>query len=72
MFLVGEFNGWDIWANPMKKSRDGSFKATLNLEAGREYQFRYLVDESVWENDWDADRYLPTPYGSSENSVVIV
>ncbi|OPX39712.1 MAG: glycoside hydrolase, partial [Desulfobacteraceae bacterium 4484_190.3] len=25
-----------------------------------------------WENDWDADKYLPSIYGSCENSVVIV
>ena len=70
--VVGEFNGWDPSATPMKRGKAGGFKATLNLEPGREYQFRYLVDESVWENDWEADKYVPNPFGNSENCVVVI
>jgi hypothetical protein len=44
----------------------------LNLEIGREYQFRYLVDDKEWENDMEADKFVPTPYGDSENSVIVV
>ena len=43
-------------------SKDGSFSAKLELDAGREYQFRYLIDGSRWENDWKADKYIPAPY----------
>jgi 1,4-alpha-glucan branching enzyme len=68
--LVGEFNGWDIYATPMKRLKDGSFKVQLDLESGKEYQFRYLIDEMDWENDWEADGYKPTPFGNAENSVV--
>lgn len=68
--LVGEFNGWDRAATPMKRLKDGSFVATVDLEPSHEYQFRYLIDETTWENDWHADRYAPAPYG--ENSVVVV
>jgi len=69
--IVGEFNSWDIYANPMKKLKDGSFTATLDLEQGREFQFRYLIDETDWKNDEAADRYERTPFGNDENSVVI-
>ncbi len=69
--LVGEFNGWDTSANPMKQQKDGSFNVTLNLEKGREYQFRYLLDGAIWENDDAADKYVPTQYGH-DNSVVVV
>lgn len=68
--LVGEFNGWNRSATPMKRLKDGSFVATVDLEPAREYQFRYLIDETTWENDWHADRYTPAAYG--ENSVVVV
>lgn len=70
VYLVGEFNNWSTYDTPMKKQKNGSFLATLTLEAGREYQFRYLVDENIWENDEKADRYVPTPFGNSENSVI--
>ena len=70
--IVGEFNNWGIYANPMKRLRSGEFTITLELEPGREYQFRYLIDEHTWENDWNADKYVTSPYGDSDNSVVVV
>jgi 1,4-alpha-glucan branching enzyme len=72
VFVVGEFNDWDIHAHPMKRRKDGDFNLTVNLEKGREYQFRYLLDGDVWENDDSADKYVRTPYGDSDNSVVVV
>lgn len=71
-YLVGEFNDWDVTATPMKKLKNGSFTITMDLEKGREYQFRYLVDHTQWENAWNADRFIPTPFGDSTNSVVVV
>ena len=70
--IVGDFNNWSITQDPMKKSVRGDFTISLDLETGREYQFRYLIDETRWENDWYADKYVATVYGDSENSVVIV
>jgi 1,4-alpha-glucan branching enzyme len=70
--LVGEFNDWDPGQTSMKRRRDGSYSVTLNLECNREYQYKYLIDYKHWENDWEADKYLPSPVGSSDNSVVVV
>ena len=70
--LVGEFNGWSRGANMMKKNADGSFSITLSLKQHCEYQFRYLIDGELWENDWCADKYARSGYGDCENSVVIV
>lgn len=67
--IVGDFNNWDERAAPMKRKRDGSFSADLSLEADKEYRFRYLLDDTRWENDWGADSYVPNPYGT-EDSVV--
>lgn len=69
--LIGDFNNWDkATAIPMKH-KNGGYTATLDLAAGREYEFRYLIDGEIWENDWAADKYAPTPFGV-ENSVVDV
>ena len=70
--IVGEFNDWDTKATPMKRLRSREFTVTIDLETGREYQFRYLLDGSRWENDGEADRYVSTPYTNTENSVVVV
>ena len=72
VFVVGDFNDWNIYANRMKKLKNGDFTIKLELEPGKEYQFRYLIDESKWENDWNADKYVRSPYGDSDNSVIMV
>lgn len=70
--LVGDFNDWDTRATPMvQNSEDYGWSVTLKLEAGREYQFRYLIDGKEWLNDWYADKYVPNAFGS-ENSVIIL
>ena len=67
--VVGEFNDWNLDnAVPMKKSK-GVFKAMVELETGKEYQFRYIADNENWINDSEADKYVSTPYGV-ENCVV--
>jgi 1,4-alpha-glucan branching enzyme len=70
--IVGDFNNWDKESTPMKKAKDGTFKASVDLACGTEYQFRYLVNDSIWENDCNADRYEYSPYGCCDNSVVTV
>ena len=70
--LVGEFNDWNPEeAVALKKQKDGSFKASLELAAG-EYQFRYILDDAKWENDWEADKYVPAGVDAAENSVVVL
>ena len=70
--IVGDFNNWNIHANPMKKLKNGDYTVKLDLEPGKEYQYRYLIDESRWENDWNADKYVRSVYGDSDNSVVTI
>jgi hypothetical protein len=53
----------------MKREPDGSWSASLTLDGGKEYQFRYLANGESWHNDWQADGYCPNSFGS-ENSVV--
>lgn len=72
VYLVGDFNGWDAAATPMSRLKSGEFKITLELEPGREYEYRYLIDGRVWENDWAANTYRPTGIPGAENSVVAV
>ena len=68
-YLVGDFNSWDTEATPMKKGRQG-FSATLDLELGQEYQFRYFLNNDQWANDDEADAYVDTPFPDVRNCVV--
>lgn len=70
--LVGDFNDWDTASSPMKKLKDGSFTTTISLENDNKYQFRYLLDEKEWVNDWAADEYAPSAVSYDENSVIAV
>jgi hypothetical protein len=54
----------------MKRRKNGRYSTTLELPSGKSYEFRYLLNNSDWQNDLQADRYVPTPFGDSENSVV--
>ena len=69
--IVGEFNDWSRGATPLKRRKNGDFSVSLDLETGRSYRFRYLIDDCKFENDWKADRYESNPYGG-EDSVVEV
>lgn len=69
--LLGDFVNWELDKAVPMKAKNGAFSATVELEAGKEYQFRYLIDNNTWENDWEADKYAPTPFGV-QNSVVVV
>ena len=71
LVLVGDFNGWDETAAPMKKSKDGSFTVTVEMESGCEQQFRYIADGNKWMNDEAADKYVTSSLGS-ENSVIVL
>jgi 1,4-alpha-glucan branching enzyme len=66
--LVGEFNNWDEAATPLKKVK-GVWRTTVELDQGKEYQYRYLVNGEQWYNDWDADKYVPN-FVNGDNSVV--
>ena len=54
--VVGEFNDWDTTATPMVQTKPtGDWQATIELDAGRCYRYRYLLDGKDWLNDWRAD-----------------
>ena len=68
--LVGDFNGWNRTSHPLQQDQAGNWTITVDLETGRAYQFRYLVDGTQWMNDNQADAYVHNPYGS-DNFMVI-
>jgi hypothetical protein len=55
-----------------QKHSDGSSSIEIALQAGKEYQFRYLCDGQIWLNESEADKQVSTHYGDSENSVLII
>ena len=72
IFLAGDFNNWEYELTQLKKQKNGLFATTLDLETGSEYQYRYVIDGKHWENDYSADKYVPSNVCNEENSVVVV
>ena len=71
--LLGDFNNWDDNKSPqLKKQKDGSLKATLALEEGKTYQYRYLLDDGRWVNDYTAETYAHVSGYGVDNCVITV
>lgn len=71
--LLGEFNNW----NPaegihMQKREDGSMIAELSLTAGKTYEYRYLLSDGRWVNDYSGTT-ISQIYGNVvENCVLTI
>ncbi len=67
--VCGEWNGWSADADVMQRDAEGGFSVTVDLDAGRAYRFRYLLDGQRWDNDWAADAYLRNDFGGDDSVV---
>ena len=67
--LVGDFNNWNIESIPMERLKSGDYSVSINLEKGKEYQFKYLVEGLGWLNEKEADKHVLNNY-QTENSVI--
>lgn len=55
----------------MKKNKTGGFSVALNLDTGKEYEFKYLIDKNIWLNEAEADKQVSSKFHGT-NSVVTV
>ena len=58
--------------SPMKALKKGGFSVTVDLEKGREYQYRYVVGDGTWITDEAADKHVHCAFADCWNSVVVV
>ncbi|BBN83278.1 1,4-alpha-glucan-branching protein [Pseudoalteromonas sp. A25] len=66
--LVGEFTDWKPLAMKFVK-KDKAFKLKQRLPVDKQYHFKYLIDGKQWDNDTQADAYVPNSFGT-DNSIV--
>jgi len=69
VLLAGDFTGWDQAPVGLKKDKNGVWKKTISLPAGR-YEYRLLVD-GEWRDDPQCANRQPNQFGC-ENCVCIV
>jgi 1,4-alpha-glucan branching enzyme len=70
IYLVGDFNDWNLLSHPMQYEPNQGWVLTLNLQLGRAYQFRYLRDGKDWMCDSQADGFVYNPTGA-HNFIVV-
>jgi len=66
---AGTFNNWDASLTPMKRGKDGLWRAKEILPPGR-HEYRFVVD-GQWLSDPKAKESVPNPHGG-DNSVMVV
>lgn len=66
--VVGDFNGWDPAATPLVR-RGRTLRASVVLDAGRRYAFRYLAGGGRWFNDDAADDYESNDFGGTDSII---
>lgn len=68
--LVGEFNDWDRESLPFRHDRQDNWSVEVEVDGGREYRFRYLIDGEYWGYDWHADKHMAGEDGVYSSVVV--
>jgi 1,4-alpha-glucan branching enzyme len=69
--LVGDFNGWDRTATPLRPAGSaGAWVVSVQLPPGR-YRYAFLIDGVRWLPDPVAPRAPDDDFGTS-NSVLMV
>jgi len=69
VYLVGDFNQWEVGVDPMKMGVDGSFQRTRKLSPGR-YEYKFYADGVYWD-DPEAKEHAVNSFGT-RNAVVTV
>jgi 1,4-alpha-glucan branching enzyme len=62
VFLTGEFNHWDIRSIPMKRGKNGNWKAETSLPPGR-YEYKFFADDR-WVEDSTAAELAANVFGT--------
>ena len=70
VFLVGDFNQWDVKKHKMKKGNGGTWEKTVVIKPGT-YEYKYIVDGN-WQEDPDHSRSLLNSFGTYNNLLTVV
>jgi 1,4-alpha-glucan branching enzyme len=68
--VVGEFNGWNPHAHPLRKRTNGTRSVTVTLPEGTEVRFRYLDEFGTFFDDEDGEGFEPNGFGETHTLVV--
>jgi len=58
LYLVGKFDEWNESVYRLQHAENGTWSLTLELESGREFQYRFRTNDGRWLNDPSAPHAL--------------
>ncbi len=62
--VVGDFNDWDPYANPLRRRSNQTFSTAITVRRGKRIHFRYLGKDGQWFDEPDSDRFQATGQGT--------
>lgn len=65
--VVGDFNGWDPLAHPLRKRSNGTRSVSVELPVGTTARFKYLTHDGHWLCDPDADGEAANDHGGVDS-----
>lgn len=68
--IAGLNGDWETLIT-MSKKKDGTFIAEVSLPKESQHEFKYLVNESEWLNEPEADKESKNEFGTT-NSVIVL
>jgi hypothetical protein len=68
--VVGDFNGWDPGASPLRRRSNGTRSVTVVLPSGRPHAFRYVTSAGHYFDDHEADDLSPNGFGETHSVIV--
>ena len=69
--VVGDFNNWNESDGALSKLKNGTFKATFDLNTQASYEFKYVID-GAFVNESDADSFKWNDFAGAENGVLSI
>ena len=69
--VVGDFNGWDPLANPLKKRSNGTRSVVVEVPAGHTIRFKYLAADGRWFCDPEADTVVHEEYHTVDSLLIV-
>ncbi|WP_264566500.1 isoamylase early set domain-containing protein [Flavobacterium sp. N3904] len=69
--VIGDFNNWSVEEGALSKLKNGTFKATFDLNKDATYEFKYVID-GKFVNEPEADSFKWNDFAGAENSVLAI
>ncbi len=69
--IVGSFNNWSVDGEEMDGLKSGDFTKALTFATEQQIQFRYLINNSIWWTDFEADGLIENGMGDEQFNALV-